>query len=71
MGTHDGPRYSQGPTVLPLLSVNDVARYLAISRRSVYNLAGSGAIRSVRVGERLRFRPAHLERYLNRGESAA
>ena len=48
------------------MSVNEVARFLSISRDSVYRLVRSGALPSVKVGERLRFRPEAIHAYLDR-----
>jgi excisionase family DNA binding protein len=49
-----------------LLSVNELARHLGISKWTVYRLVHAGEIRAVRVGERLRFRPGDIERYLEK-----
>ena len=49
------------------MSVNETARFLSISRDSVYRLVRSGALPAVKVGERLRFRPEAVESYLDRG----
>jgi excisionase family DNA binding protein len=49
-----------------LFSVNDLARHLGISKWTVYRLVHSGEIRAVKVGERIRFRPADVEAYLER-----
>lgn len=48
----------------PLLTVNDVARLLVVSRPTVYALLRKGELRSLRVGERLRFRPDDIDAYL-------
>ena len=64
MARHDRTSYAEPR---PLLTVNDFARQLAISRDSVYRLINSGALTTVRVGERLRFRPEQIEEYLERG----
>jgi excisionase family DNA binding protein len=50
-----------------LLTINDVAFRLAISRDTVYRLVRSGELIPVRAGERLRFRVSDLEDYLERG----
>jgi excisionase family DNA binding protein len=55
----------------PLLRVNEVAETLAISRRSVYLLVGSGDLPAIRVGERLRFRPSDIDAYLEARKVAA
>jgi excisionase family DNA binding protein len=72
MSTHEAPVYDATGTApsRPLLSVNDVARYLAISRKSVYRLERSGDLRSLRVGARLRFRLSEVDAYIERQEPA-
>jgi excisionase family DNA binding protein len=55
------------PRLEPLLTVDDAATFLAVSRRQVYLLLDSGAIPAVRVGTRLRFVPGELRAYLERG----
>jgi excisionase family DNA binding protein len=52
-----------------LLTVNDVATFLAISRYSVYRMVRRGDLTPVYVGERLRFRPSEIERYLSASRS--
>jgi excisionase family DNA binding protein len=39
----------------PLMTVDEAAEFLRVSRRQVYNLLQAGAIPSVRVGTRARF----------------
>jgi excisionase family DNA binding protein len=51
-----------------LLTVNELARHLGISKWTVYRLVRDGEIRAVRVGERIRFRPADVDAYLERGD---
>lgn len=50
----------------PLLSVNEAAQFLGVSRRQVYRLLELCDLPAVRVGERIRFRPADLDAYLER-----
>jgi excisionase family DNA binding protein len=50
----------------PLLSINDVAGVLGISRASVYTLIHSGELVPIRVGERARFDPVDVRDYLDR-----
>jgi excisionase family DNA binding protein len=64
MSVHTKPEYGGAKT--PLLTINDVAHQLAISRDSVYRLIRSGAFSPIRVGERLRFRQEDIEDYLER-----
>jgi putative molybdopterin biosynthesis protein len=66
---HGDPRYEHGRSVL--LSVNEVAALLGISRPTVYRLARRGDLASYRVGERLRFKPAEIEDYLERNREPA
>ena len=53
-----------GAALTPLLDVADVARILNIRPRGVYLLAESGQLDHFKVGVRLRFEPAAVERYL-------
>jgi len=50
----------------PLLTIDDAASYLRVSRRQIYKLVSGGDLRTVRVGERLRFRPTDVDEYLDR-----
>lgn len=50
----------------PLLSINEVARLLRISRPTVYALIRRGELVPIRVGERSRFEPADIRAYLER-----
>lgn len=49
-----------------LRTVDELAGDLNVSRWMIYRLVRSGELRAVRVGERLRFRPEDVERYLER-----
>jgi excisionase family DNA binding protein len=50
----------------PLLSINEVAELLGISRPTVYALIRRGELVPIRVGERARFAPADVAAYLER-----
>ena len=50
----------------PLLSINEVAGLLGISRPTVYALIRRGELVPIRVGERARFEPADVRLYLER-----
>jgi excisionase family DNA binding protein len=63
--THDETAYPA------LLTVNEAASPLAISRPSVYRLRSKGQLASYRVGDRLRFRQAGIEAYLERNKEPA
>lgn len=52
--------------VVPLLSLNEVAQLLSVSRPTVYRLIRSGELPAIRVGERLRFDQADVQSYLER-----
>jgi excisionase family DNA binding protein len=67
MSAHEATAYGASGTADRLLTVNGVAELLAISRFSVYRMVRRGDLRPVRVGERLRFRPSEIDRYLERG----
>lgn len=56
---------SAGPE--PLMSIADAARYLNVSTTTVRNLAVSGKVRSTRVGDRIRFRRAWLDEWIDAG----
>jgi excisionase family DNA binding protein len=72
--SHNVAAYEGERTLPRVLTVNDTAAVLGISRATVYRLVQSGDLRPVRVGRRLRFRLADLEDYLKResgpGEAA-
>lgn len=70
MSSHGAPSYDEEVTALSeqgrLLSVNEVAYFLGVSRDSVYRLVRKGVLPYVRVGDRLRFRPVEIDAYLTR-----
>jgi excisionase family DNA binding protein len=49
-----------------LLSINDVAGLLGITRGSVYGLMRDGELVPIRVGQRARFEPSDIRQYLDR-----
>ena len=49
-----------------LRSVDQLAKDLGVSRWTIYRLVRAGQLEAVRVGERLRFRPEDVDRYLQR-----
>lgn len=51
---------------LRLLTVNQLADLLAISRDSVYRLVRAGKLPSILVGDRIRFRAVDVDDYLRR-----
>ncbi len=55
----------------PLLRPEEVAEALAVSKVTVYRLARSGELASVRIRGQFRFRPEALEDYLARCEAPA
>jgi excisionase family DNA binding protein len=66
MSQHGTSGYKGPPTLEPLLTVRSVCELLAVSRQTVYRIVEKGDMRPVRVGERLRFRRADIEAYLER-----
>jgi excisionase family DNA binding protein len=51
----------------PLLTVTAACGALAVSRQRLYRLIRAGGLHPTRVSERLRFQPADLRDYLERG----
>ena len=47
-----------------LLRIDDVADRLTVSRSMAWKLVAGGELRSVRIGQAVRVRPADLEAYL-------
>jgi excisionase family DNA binding protein len=66
MTTHSLTPADDVAALAPLLSINEVARLLGISRATVYELMRDGALVPIRVGERARFEPADIRAYLDR-----
>jgi excisionase family DNA binding protein len=66
MTTHGTPAASVAARPA-LLTVNEAAAYLAVSRWTIYKLVRDGDVRALRVGERLRFRVSDLDEYASRG----
>ena len=64
---HEHGVYGASTTAPELLTVNELRGVLKVSRGTVYKLVNRGELPAVRVGERLRFRPADVDRYLERG----
>lgn len=52
-------------------SVRDVAAYLRVSPRHLYNVIASGHLGCVRVGTLVRIRREHVERYLTENTKEA
>ena len=55
----------------PLLSLNEVAQLLSVSRPTVYRLVRWGDLAPIRVGERLRFEQEDVRLYLERHRVSA
>lgn len=53
-----------------MLSINEAADVLGITRATVYRLLRTGELQSVRVGKRRKFRPEDLDAYLERNREA-
>lgn len=52
-------------------SVREVAEYLNVSPRHLYNVIASGRLGCVRVGTLVRIRREHVERYLSENTKEA
>jgi len=56
---------AQAPTISPLLTVQDVAEILQVSRATVYGLIQAGKLEPVKLGLRkTRFRRADILRFI-------
>jgi excisionase family DNA binding protein len=55
----------------PLLSLDEAAKFLGISRPTLYRLLSQGDLTGLKAGRQWRFRKADLNRYLKRGPVAA
>ena len=58
----------QPATPKRLLTIDEAARVLSISRSSCYRLVMAGALRSLKLGNLRRVRPEAIETFLNRAE---
>lgn len=55
------------PLGRPLISTDDLADWLGVSRRSVYHLHQRGALpAAIRIGGRLRWQPKDIEELVER-----
>ena len=59
--------HSAGSPPEPLLTIPDAALYLNVSTTTVRNLAVGARIRSARIGDRIRFRRAWLDEWIDAG----
>jgi excisionase family DNA binding protein len=66
MSTHSLTPADDSRTLAPLLSINEVAAILGVSRASVYTLMNVGELVPIRIGERARFDPNDVRAYLER-----
>ncbi len=53
-----------------LLTVDEMADLLHVSRPTLYRLIRIGALSPVRIGRRFRFEPAEIRRYLDESKVA-
>jgi excisionase family DNA binding protein len=70
MSGHSLTAADDGAALAPLLSINQVARVLGVSRTTVYDLIRDAELVPIRVRERLRFDPADVRAYLERHREA-
>jgi excisionase family DNA binding protein len=66
MDEHRGTRPYKSGRLEHLLTIDEVARLLGVSRGSVYGLVRRGELTPIRVGERARFEPSNIRGYLER-----
>jgi excisionase family DNA binding protein len=52
-----------------LLSVNEAAKRLSVSPRTLWTLTNTGEIPSVRIGKSVRYEPSDLRDYIARNKS--
>lgn len=52
-----------GAEIEPLMTVEEVAQYFRVGRQTVYNMASSGTLSSVKIGGALRFRKSEIIAY--------
>lgn len=65
------PKAKKSPTEGALLTADDVADWLKLSRSTIYSLAHSGELPSYRLTGRLRFRRVDVRAYIDAAASSA
>ena len=65
-GSEVPPRI-EGPHGAGLLTVKEVARYLGVSRATIYKLCSEGRLPHLRVSNAIRFRPSDVGALLQQG----
>jgi excisionase family DNA binding protein len=68
-GPHRGAANFQ-PTEIELLTVEDVARQLRVSRATVYRLCETGELTHTRVVKSIRIQPEAVEAFISRAQQA-
>ena len=53
----------------PLLTIDEVAKYLSLSRDTVYRLAQAGKIPAGKVGNQWRFTSSEIEEWLQKNKN--
>lgn len=62
----DLPESERRPGQMPaLLTVSELASYLHIHPKSIYEMAARGELPCVRIGARIRFDPRDLDRWVS------
>jgi excisionase family DNA binding protein len=62
--------YGETKTLEPVLTINETAELLHVSRGKVYELIRAQELETVRVGERLRIEPGAIRELLERNREA-
>ncbi len=52
----------------PLLTADEIARVLSVSRKTIYKLTENGTLPCIRIGRAVRFDPADVEAFLQQAK---
>lgn len=55
-------------TTTEILSLEEMSRYLKVSKQVIYKLVQRGKIPSFKLGRRLRFRKSKVDSWIDKGE---
>lgn len=66
-----GDRKPQNPAPPEVMTIEDLARYLQLSKSSLYKLAQDGRIPAQKAGRHWRFHKPAIDAWLSEGGSAA
>ncbi|QKK08442.1 MAG: helix-turn-helix domain-containing protein [Planctomycetota bacterium] len=66
-----GARSPSDPTPPEVMTIDDLARYLQLSKSSLYKLAQDGRVPGQKVGRHWRFHKAAIDAWLTKGGPGA